>query len=161
MATLQDAGRIANAIAFSQRPLYLAWGRGAAAWDATPQPEPSNATALIDEVGRRLASFVGFVAPSPSGEIELSSGHRYTASTVPTQWVYMSTVFWFNEADGETLRELAVFVGGATDPGLPPGQRYFTPGEVTDPGHMYLLERVPAFPRTLSVREMFEYVFPF
>ena len=69
MATLQDDGRIALAMAMAAQHVHLAWGRGLPAWDAVAEPEPSNATALVDEVGRRLATFVGYVEPDAAGEV--------------------------------------------------------------------------------------------
>ena len=85
MATLQDDGRIALAMAMAAQPVHLAWGRGLPAWDAVAEPEPSNATALVHEVGRRLATFVGYVEPNPAGEIELPSGSKYAVVAGPTR----------------------------------------------------------------------------
>ena len=105
MATLQDDGRIALAMAMAAQPVHLTWGRGLPAWDAVAEPEPSNATALVHEVGRRLATFVGYVEPNPAGEIELPSGSKYTVVAGPTRWLYVRVVFNFEDAEGETIRE--------------------------------------------------------
>lgn len=161
MATLQDDGRTALAMAMAAQPVHLAWGRGLPAWDAMPEPEPSNASTLVDEVGRRMATFVGYVQPDHAGEIELPSGSKYTVVAGPTRWLYVRTVFNFEDAAGETIRELGIFFGGQPMAGLPPGQRYFTPAQVAQPGRLYTLERVPAFPRNGAVRQTFEYVLPF
>lgn len=161
MATLQDDGRIALAVAMAAQPVHLAWGRGLPAWDAQPEPEPIDATGLIDEVGRRLATFVGFVQPDPAGEVELPSGSKYTVVAGPTRWLYVRVVFNFADADGETLRELGIFFGSQPVAGLPVGQRYFTPDQVAAPGRLYTLERVPAFQRNGAVRQTYEYVLPF
>ena len=121
MATLQDDGRIALAMAMAAQPVHLAWGRGLPAWDAVAEPEPSNATALVDEVGRRLATFVGYVEPNPAGEIELPSGSKYAVVAGPTRWLYVRVVFNFEDADGETIRELGITFGAAPVAGLPAG----------------------------------------
>lgn len=65
-------------MAMAAQPVHLTWGRGLPAWDAVAEPEPSNATALVHEVGRRLATFVGYIGAQPSREIELPSGSKYT-----------------------------------------------------------------------------------
>ncbi len=161
MATLQDDGRIALAVAMAAQPVHLAWGRGLAAWDAQPEPEPANATGLTHEVGRRLATFVGFVQPDPAGEVELPSGSKYTVVAGPTKWVYVRTAFNFGDAEGETLREIGVFFGSQPVAGLPVGQRYFTPEQIAAPGRLYALERVPAFTRNGAARQTYEYVLPF
>lgn len=161
MATLQDDGRTALASAMAAMPVHLAWGRGLPEWDTAPDPEPTNASALVDEVGRRLATFVGYVQPDPAGEVELPSGSKYTVVAGPTRWLYVRVVFNFEDADGETIRELGITFGAAPVAGLPAGQRYFTPEQIAEPGHLYALERVSAFVRNGAVRQTFEYVLPF
>ena len=161
MAVLQDAGRTALAIAVASQPIHLAWGHGDAAWDAAPAPEPSNATALVAEVGRRLATFVGYCEPDPAGEIELPGGSKFTVVPGPTRFVYVRFVFNFEDAAGETLRELGVFLGAVPVGGLPAGQRYFTAAQVAQPGRLYTLERIPKLTRNGAVRQTFEYVLPF
>lgn len=161
MATLQDEGRTALASAMAAMPVHLAWGRGLGSWDTTPEPEPTSASALVDEVGRRLATFVGYVQPDEAGEIELPSGSKYTVVAGPTRWLYVRVVFNFEDADGETIRELGVVFGSQPVAGLPAGQRYFTPDQIADAGHLYALERVSPFVRNGAVRQTFEYVLPF
>ena len=165
MSTLQDAGRLALAESVVAQSLYLAWGRGRPAWDGTPEPEPSDATALVDEVGRRLATHVGYCKPvsDPAlpAEIELPGNARYTASAQPTPWVYVRVVFDFAEADGETLREFGLFIGSEPKAGVRAGQRYFTPAQIEKQGRLYLIDRVQAFTRSGHVRNTVEYVLPF
>ena len=79
----------------------------------------------------------------------------------PTRWLYVRVVFNFEDADGETIRELGITFGAAPVAGLPAGQRYFTPAQIAQPGRLYTLERVPAFTRNGAVRQTFEYVLPF
>ena len=127
---------------------------------AAPEPEPSNQSTLTDEIGRRVATQVAYCRPDPAGEIELASG-RYALSPEPSTNVYLKFVFMFEEAATETVRELGVFLGTQTRPGLPAGQRYFSPDELVARGRLYCLERVSAFPRNGATRQMFEYVLPF
>lgn len=160
MAVLQNTGRTALARAIAEQPIHLAWGRGAPIWDADPEPEPTSAAALLDEIGRRTATQVGYVVPDAAGEIEMVSG-RYKLSATPTRWVYVRFTFDFGDAEGETVRELGIFVGSKAAAGLPAGQRYFTPAQLADAGELYALERLPKFTRNGAVRQVFEYVLPF
>ena len=161
MAVLQNSGRAALARAIAVQPIYLAWGRGLPAWDAAPEPEPTNAETLVDEIGRRLATAIGFVLPSPNGEIELPDKSRFTAHAEPTKWLHVRWNFDYTDAAGEVVRELGVFVGGAVVDGLPAGQRYFTPDQVATPGALYTMERVTSFTRNGAVRQVQEYILPF
>lgn len=161
MAVLQDRGRIALARAISEQALYLAWGRGLPAWDDEPEAEPTNSSALVNEIGRRLVTAVQYVRPDDDGEIELPDGSRFTASPQPNKWLHVRWTFDFADAAGEDVRELGIFVGGTVAAGLPAGQRYFTPAEVTEPGQLYCLERIPMLTRNAGVRQVQEYVLPF
>ena len=84
MATLTHSGRAALAAALASQTLHFAWGTGDAAWDTTPVPEPIDATALVNEVGRRLVTQVQFVTEDPTGEIIVPTG-RYAVSETPTR----------------------------------------------------------------------------
>lgn len=161
MATLQDSGRIALAKAIAAQPLYMAYGRGLPAWDATHEPEPTTATTLVDEIGRRLVTAVQYVVPHAGGEIELPDGSRYTASAQPSKWLHARWTFDYADAAGETVREISVFIGGAMQAGLPAGQRYFDAAQVAQPGDLYTMERVAAFVRSASTRQVQEFVLPF
>ena len=161
MAVLQDRGRIALASAIAAQSLYLAWGRGLPEWDAETPPEPTTATTLVDEIGRRLITAVQYVVPHAEGEIELPDGTRYTASAQPSKWVHARWTFDYADAAGEKVRELGVFIGGTLVAGLPAGQRYFTAAQVVAPGELYTLERFEAFTRSASTRQVQEFVLPF
>ena len=160
MATLQTPGRTFLAAALAARPIHLAWGEGLPAWDATPQNEPDNATALVAELGRRAAQTVGFVVLDPAGDIEMQSG-RYKLSTTPTPFVYVKFVFDFADAAGKTIRELGIVVGSTIKSTVPSTKKYYLPAEVDQPGSLYALDRVKAFARADTVRQVFEYVMPF
>lgn len=161
MAVLQDRGRALLARLVAAQAVYLAWGRGLPAWDGAPAPEPTAATALVDEVGRRRLTASQFVLPDVAGEIELPDGSRYTASAEPTKWLLLRWTFDYADAAGETIRELGVFIGGTVIEGLPVGQRFFTPEQVATPGDLYTLERFAAWTRNANTRQVQEVVLPF
>ncbi len=160
MPAKQTDGRIAQAELIAAQPLYLAWGTGDPAWDDVPETEPVDATALVTEIGRRLATQVGFVLPDTGGAIETPQGNFALAAT-PTRYLYVRTVFGFADAESAHIRELGLFIGSAPVASLPAGQRYFTPEQIATPGRLLLLDRSQNFQRNGSVRPAFEYVMPF
>jgi len=161
MAVLQESGRTALAVATAARTIHIAWGRGDPAWDAAPVPEPTDATALADEIGRRLVTDISFVKPDPAGEIELPNGSRYSVSSEPSTWLLLRATFGFGDAEGEQVREFGVFLDSRIDPAVPPGQRWVLAADVLDPGWLYTLERRTANYRSGSKREMEEVVLAF
>jgi hypothetical protein len=160
MPAKQNDGRIAQAELVAAQPIHIAWGTGNPAWDAAPEPEPNNATALVAEIGRRAATQVAFVNPDPAGAIETPQGN-FSLSETPTRHLYVRVVFAFNEASDARIRELGVFIDTQVADGLPAGQRYFTPDQIVQPGRLYLLDRSQNFQRNGAVRPAFDYVFPF
>ncbi|HRQ04363.1 MAG TPA: hypothetical protein PK580_00205 [Nitrosomonas halophila] len=142
------------------RPIHLAWGGGDAAWDTDPVPETVNDAVLVDEIGRRLVSQARYCLPDETGEIIVPTG-RFTESSTPTRHIYLRFNFDFDDAPAATIREVAVFVGTQTDAGLPPGQMYFEPENVVDPGTLLVIERTQKFDRSPSVRQSFEFVITF
>ena len=160
-STLQDAGRIALAESFKAQPLHVAWGTGDPAWDTTSVAEPTNATALMAEVGRRTVTTVDYVLPDAGGDIHMPTGERYAVSAAPTPTLYVRTVFDFADADGHTIRELALMVGTQPIAGLPAGLRYFTPAQIDHPGRLYLLNRDERIVRSGSTYQSVEFIVPF
>ena len=172
LATLTHTGRAAIALAITARPLHLAWGSGNAAWDAPGADLPSllTATALTNEVGRRTPNRVGFVTPDEAGDIVIpvSAGAegavqeaRYRQSAEPTPYVYMLVNYDYADASNVVVRELGVFMDTVVKADLPPGQRYFTPADVEEPGLLLAAQIVlPPINRSPSVRQTVEFVLP-
>lgn len=52
-------------------------------------------------------------------------------------------------------------VGTEVKEGLPPGQRYFEPKDIENPGILLLLEHTVPLIRTASTRETFSFVITF
>ena len=147
---LQDAGRIALAAAIKAQPLHIAIGRGDAAWDSLTPAQiaasvPTDATALVSEIGRRLAT-VQFVVPDDTGDISVhdpvtDSTQRYSLSAQPTHHLWLRAKFERAEGQGDHVREIAIFIGATPDPALPPGQQWFTPDQLVQPGQLYAMAR--------------------
>lgn len=171
LATLTTAGLSGLAKALKDRPLHMAWGTGDPAWDTDPSTKPglADATALTAEVGRRLLRAARFAVPDPAGDITAPSGlnpdgtllyTRYRVSDEPAPWLYVQAGFEHDEASDVTIREVALFMDTVTKPGLPPGQRYFTPGEVTDPGLMMVAQILDApIIRSAAQQQNIEFIF--
>lgn len=160
MAILTNSGRIAMAASVKSQPIHLAWGRGSPDWDAAPQAEGVEATALVNEIGRRKATYVSYCEPDEQGEIVLPTG-TFREVVDATKHLYMRFSFDYTDAPSADIRELGVFVGTQVAAGLPAGQMYFDPAQVTASGLLLLLEHVDAFPRSASVRQVFEFVVTF
>lgn len=160
MAILTNSGRIAMAMSVKAQPIQLGWGSGDAAWDTTPQPEQITATALVNEIGRRAASYVAYCEADEAGEIIVPTG-RFRETPTPTKHLYMRFAFDFTDAPTSAIRELGVFVGAALVSGLPAGQMYFEPAHVASPGMLLVVEHIPKFERSAFVRQTFEFVVTF
>lgn len=165
MAVLQDQGRIELAELIKNRPLHLAWGRGLPAWDTSPQSEPVTAAALVDEIGRRVASQKQFVVPetdaNAANTIKVPGGDLYRIVNTPTRWLLLEFVFDYADGAGESIRELGLFVGTEVAAGLPVGLRYFTPAQVVTPGRLYMLDHIPRLIRSGATEQVYRYVLPF
>lgn len=157
MAVLTDSGRTALAIALISQPIHLAWGSGDPAWDTTSVPEPTSATALVAELGRRAFTTQQFVAPSSTGEIIVPTG-QFTASAQPTNDIYLRFAFDYADASASIIREVGIFLGTVLQSGLPAGQTYFQPGDLISIGNLYTLQRFAAITRSPATRQSFEFV---
>lgn len=168
MAILTNSGRTAIAKSIAAQALHFAWGSGLESWGTAPPAESVDASGLVAEVGRRVATSVQYVVPDVNGDVivpvfnDTSGGtvqRRFTISPTPTQHLYMRFNFDFSDASAATIRELAIFVGTVVNSGLPSGQKYFTPSEIQDPGTMLALENLKeVIQRSPNSRQSFEFV---
>lgn len=173
LATTTLSGRAYQATLLKQQNLYIAWGSGDPDWDVLADgdlPSLVEATSLVAEMGRRVPAAVSYVLPDEDGATSIPVGmdgqgnvqyQRYTISETPTTYLYLRCDFDHADAASDTIREIALFGGTVVDPELPPGQRYFTPGQLVDPGSLIAMEIIrPRFDRSPSVRESYEFVLP-
>lgn len=157
MAILTTSGRVALAMSVANEAIHLAWGSGNPAWDDTPVAESITETALVAEVGRRIATSVRYCTPDAEGEIIVPNG-RFTESATPTNHLFLRFNFDFTDAPTASIREIGIFIGTVVNTGLPPGQLYFLPAELQSPGTLLALERIPKITRSAAVRQSFEFV---
>lgn len=172
LATLTKTGRAAMAKAIASRPLHLGWGAGDPAWDEPDAEIPSliHATALQAELGRRAPASVGFVQPDEAGDVVVPTGWandgtvevtRYRQVTEPTPYLYIRVNYDYDNAATAVIREIGLFMDTVTKEGLPPGQRYFGPGDLEDPGLLLAAQiLLPPINRSPSVRQSVEFVLP-
>ena len=159
MAILTESGRVVIAESLSLRAIHVAWGLGDGAWEAPPD-ELAGATVLQSELGRRTADEIAFVTPDPEGNIVRPEGN-FSRSVTPTNHLYVVVRFEFTEAPSGVIREGGVFVGTVPVGGLPPGQNYFLPAEVANPGRLLHLENLAPIFRSPAIRESFDAVISF
>lgn len=157
MAVLTTTGRTAVAVAIAARPLHLAWGGGDPSWDENMMPESLESTTLTHELGRVMAVVIGYAVPDPLGPIEVPTGF-YRLSETPTNHLLLRCDFGFSDAADHVIRETGLFMDSVIAADLPPGQRYFTPDEVVDPGTLVAIEHFPPIIRSSLSREQFEFV---
>jgi hypothetical protein len=173
VATITIVGRSFLAESVKAQTLHIGWGSGDPAWDGMADsalPGLTEATALVNELGRRAPATVGYVLPDKVGAISIAVGQdnqgsitykRYTQVSQPTAWLYFRCNFDNADAANSVIREAALFGGTVVKPELPPGLGYLTPDQLLDPGRMIAVEIVrPCFLRSPSVRESYEFVFP-
>lgn len=160
MAILTNSGRTALAKLVMSSPVHMAWGTGDPDWDTDPVPEEITDTELVNEIGRRAVSVIRYCTPAEDGSIIVPTG-RFEESAEPTKHLYMRFNFDFDNAPTATIREVGVYIGTVTNPELPPGQMYFEPGDIIDPGTLLVIERVSKVERSPSVRQSFEFVITF
>lgn len=160
MAIMTNSCRIALAKAIKATPLFVAWGTGKAEWGRTPPREERTATSLAHEIGRRPASQVSYCLPDANGELILPN-QRFAPSDEATPNLYLKATFEFDEGLGETIRELGIFIDTKTAPGLPAGQRYFTPSQLASPGTLLSISHITPQDRGVGSSITLHYVLCF
>lgn len=160
MPILTKSGRVVIAESITLRPIHLAWGTGDGAW-ISPPAEDSNATVLLNEVGRRAVSEIAYVVPDEDGDVQLPNGTKFSRSVTPTNHLLFATNFEFEDAQSTVIRNVALFIGSTTVGGLPAGQRYFVPAEIATPGRLMHLENIAPIFRSPAIRENFQIVISF
>lgn len=160
MATFPKNGRVVIAQSIALRPLHVAWGLGDGVWTTSIPTEDPEASSLIDEVGRHTVTSTEFVVPDVAGTIVLPSG-KFSLSVTPTNHLLISTTFDFSDASSSVIREVAIFAGTQIQAGLPGGQRYFTPEQITDEGRMLYVENIGPIYRSSAIQETFKTVITF
>ncbi|MFP3016291.1 MAG: hypothetical protein ACEY3H_01655 [Wolbachia sp.] len=127
--------------------------------ESTP-PELITSEKLLNELGRRTANEVLFCTGDENGELLTPSG-RFRPSNVPTNNLYLKFTFDFTDAANQVIRELGIMVGTKVKEKAPPGQRYFEPQDIEDPGILLVLEHTVPLIRTAATRETFSFVVTF
>ena len=158
MAIITISGRAGMAKSIKNSPLYIAWGQGQHDVESNEKtPEDPTQTELFRDVGRRVVDNVQFVVGDDEGELITPTG-RWTISETPTNNLYISATFDFEDASGYTIREYGLFVNTETKSDCPEGQRYFLPTEIENPGELLMLENCVPLIRTGDTRHECNFV---
>jgi hypothetical protein len=168
VAILTNSGRTALAVSLLSRTIHLAWGAGDPAWDTAFVQESIQQTSLVSEIGRRLPTSIESVIPDVNGDIvvpvfndpnNVNQVRRYSVVAYATNYLYMRFNFDYTDAPASVIREVAVFSGCTTDPLLPPGQRYFAPGDVVESGILLAVQNLQnKLMRSPDSRQSYEFV---
>lgn len=119
--------------------------------------ETEDVSTLVHEVGRRKHSTRSYVIPDSNGMIQ-ANGQRWTSVQYETKHICITFRFEGDEAIGIDISQIMLFINTEVDPALPPGQMYFIPSQIVDPGNAYMAENLDPFPRNVGKREQFEVV---
>jgi hypothetical protein len=160
MATLVDSGRTAIADTIRGSTIFMGWGSGLTSWDTTFVVEQLSKTQLVTPVGYRKLTESAYCTPDPAGTIVVPTG-SFLITQTPTKHLYLRFTFDYEDAPNAQIRETAVFLGTTTQAGLPLGQMYFSPAQVTNPGTMLVAENIARLNRNPATRETFEFVVTF
>jgi hypothetical protein len=160
MGIITRSGRTVIAESIAALPIHLAVGTGDGAW-TSPPTESQNATALLTEVGRRVATSVEYAVPDVDGELVFPDGSKYSISESPTSNLYLRFDLDYPDASSAVLRESGVFVGSTMVGGLPGGQKFFLPNQVATPGRLLRLENFAPIFRSLVTRDDFQVLITF
>lgn len=140
--------------------IHLAWGEGLETWDDTPVSPNVEASALINEVGRRIVSQKQYCYPDAAGGISVPDG-RFSPSATPTKYIHLRFSFDFADSPSAEIRELAIMLRTVKKPSVPDNQEYLLPADILTGGDILALEHIPVLDRSASNRQSFEFVLGF
>ncbi|MFV0410289.1 MAG: hypothetical protein ACK5LJ_11525 [Paracoccus sp. (in: a-proteobacteria)] len=162
MIKLTTAGRASVADILTQQLFHFAWGSGDSAWTASDLGD-TDQTALTAEISRKLITVIGFAMPDSGGSIVIPVGtgsETYSRSVTPTPYLYLKASVLPAEDVGAEIRELGVFIKPTLANGVPAGQSYLLPADVSDAGQLLAYSRFEPMTKTSSTRHEFEFVLP-
>lgn len=109
---------------------------------AVPQPDRTTG-ALVTETGRVAVGSIQYVMPFDEVGDEHASfvivdSIKYALVEGPASSLLFTAHLAPGDGVGALIREYALFSRAVVDPDLPPGQSYFEPHQIVDPGVMVL-----------------------
>ncbi|RUM44890.1 MAG: hypothetical protein DSY80_03905 [Desulfocapsa sp.] len=128
--------------AIDKTNIWLAIGRGDAAWGDAPAEPSLTEVALTDPVGMLRLTEKQFVVKSASGTIETNDGQKWAVSVEPTRYLYVRYVLKTSEAVGNTLREWGLYLDPTVKGSVPAGQNFVAIDDFEDIGDFLAFRRV-------------------
>lgn len=110
---------------------------------------------LAAETGRVSVSAIHFIVPfaeaDPGANFTIVDGVKYALVLEPSRMLLFLGHLPAADGAGAPIREYGIFSRCAVAAGLPPGQTYFEPGEIDDPGTLIIVKRRPPVPHDGTV----------
>jgi len=162
---MPESGHIAIAKALKEREFWLGIGtlpEGVTPWgvDEEPPPFDTSADRLLAPVGYRKATQVLFAKEEPNGVI-VAAGKRWSITEEPTRHLYIAVYLDNEDAVGQTIYQVGLFIDLKPKEGVLEGELFLTPDKVSDIGTLLVAENVRPFYRQPGIREVFEFVLTF
>lgn len=142
--------------------VFLGLGAGQVGWGDNPPNTVPGATAMVAPLCYRKILVCEYAElDNVNGDIVMPNGDKYKITLTPTDTLYFRGVVELDEGAAFTYREMAVFFETTTQAGLPGGQLFFTPAQVTNPGTMVLIQNRTPVLRNAETRETFHAIATF
>jgi hypothetical protein len=158
---MTDIGHTAIAKALKERKFWLGLGGApeGESWGINDDPPPFNPskTQLDNTIGYRAATQVLFAQEDENGII-VAAGKRWSTTDQPTRHLYIAIHLDSEDAVGQTIYQIGLFIDLQPADGVAPGELFLTPEKVKDPGILLVAENIRPFYRQQGVREVFEFV---
>lgn len=147
--TRNPSGAMANATNY--RAYYFA---------SRPVPTVGQ-TDLVNFLGLLKVTNKTYVTPDVAGLLSTGDGEKWTASGSPTPYIYLEAGYDYIDESDKVIREIGVFADVTLDGGLPGGQTYFPPADISDQGTIINVENIAPITRSVSNKGIFSVVLRF
>jgi len=128
--------------AIDKTAIWLAVGRGDAAWGDAPAEPPLTDLGLADMIGMLRLTEKQFVTKDANGTIETNDEQKWAISNAPTRFLYVRYVLKVSEAVGNTIREWGIYLDPVMAGSVPIGQNFVDVADIQDVGEFLAFRRV-------------------
>ena len=86
------------------------------------------------------------------------SNGQFSLTNTPSSNLYFKFFFEFGDAVGQTIREQGIFLNTVRNAGVSNSLAYLTPGQISNPGRLIVLQNSNPILREVTTRQQFEFV---